>query len=172
MILTDYYKFKKLAKHAKLRLECVASTQSYNVFENAKATKATKATEKRDAINVGDIIIYCNNVPDQFKGNVKRRADKSLTLKGKNLSSVFVPDITKQIGYGDIKDTTDAILLVFHGFKSTNTTIKDGAEIEIFIARGYSKNRVGLYNIFSDGELDGELNELRKKARQIKEKKE
>lgn len=114
MILTDYYKFKRLAILAKSRMDCIASTMSYPEFEEKRATKANKATEKRDATNVGDLIIYYNDVPSQFGGNVHRKADKSITLKGKNLSSVFVPDINSSFAYGDFKGTSDALLFVFH----------------------------------------------------------
>lgn len=164
MILTDYYKFKRLAILAKSRMDCIASTMSYPEFEEKRATKANKATEKRDATNVGDLIIYYNDVPSQFGGNVHRKADKSITLKGKNLSSVFVPDINSSFAYGDFKGTSDALLFVFHDFKVVDGVIQAGGEIEVFVARGKSKDRVPLYNALSDGELEDEMNALREKV--------
>lgn len=163
-ILTDYYKFSRVATKAKLRLDCVASTESYPEFEERRATKATKATEKRDATNVGDLVIYFGDVPEQFGGDVHRKADKSITIKGKNLSSVYVPDQSNNLAYGDVRGTADALLFVFDGVEVVNRVIQAGATVEIFIARGKSKDRVPLYNLLSDGELEEELNDLRQRA--------
>lgn len=163
-ILTDYYKFSRVATKAKLRLDCVASTESYPEFEERRATKATRATEKRDATNVGDLVIYFGDVPEQFGGDVHRKADKSITIKGKNLSSVYVPDPSNNLAYGDVRGTADALLFVFDGVEVVNGVIQAGATVEIFIARGKSKDRVPLYNLLSDGELDEELNDLRQRA--------
>jgi len=163
-ILTDYYKFSRVATKAKLRLDCVASTESYPEFEERRATKATRATEKRDATNVGDLVIYFGDVPEQFGGDVHRKADKSITIKGKNLSSVYVPDPSNNLAYGDVWGTADALLFVFDGVEVVNGVIQAGATVEIFIARGKSKDRVPLYNLLSDGELDEELNDLRQRA--------
>jgi len=163
-ILTDYYKFSRVATKAKLRLDCVASTESYPEFEERRATKATKATEKRDATNVGDLVIYFGDVPEQFGGDVHRKADKSITIKGKNLSSVYVPDPSNNLAYGDVRGTADALLFVFDGVEVVNGVIQAGATVEIFIARGKSKDRVPLYNLLSDGELEEELNDLRQLA--------
>jgi len=163
-ILTDYYKFSRVATKAKLRLDCVASTESYPEFEERRATKATKATEKRDATNVGDLVIYFGDVPEQFGGDVQRKADKSITIKGKNLSSVYVPDPSNNLAYGDVRGTADALLFVFDGVEVVNGVIQAGATVEIFIARGKSKDRVPLYNLLSDGELEEELNDLRQLA--------
>lgn len=163
-ILTDYYKFCRVATKAKLRLDCVASTESYPEFEEKRATKATRATEKRDATNVGDLVVYFGDVPEQFGGDVHRKADKSITIKGKNLSSVYVPDPSNNLAYGDVRGTADALLFVFDGFEVVNGAIQAGATIEIFVARGKSKDRVPLYNLLSDGELDEELSDLRERA--------
>lgn len=163
-ILTDYYKFGRVATKAKSRLDCVASTESYPEFEEKRATKATRATEKKDATNIGDLVIYYLDVPEQFGGNVHRKADKSITIKGKNLSSIYVPDPSSGLAYGDVKGTADALLFVFDGLEVVNGAIQAGATIEVFIARGKSKDRVPLYNLLSDGELDEELNDLRRRA--------
>jgi transketolase N-terminal domain/subunit len=45
-----------------------------------------------------------------------------------------------------------------------NGTISQGAAIEVFIARGKSKDRVPLFNLVCDGELDEEMSELRARA--------
>jgi hypothetical protein len=84
MILTDYYKFVHLPdSKSKMRRDCVVSTQSYNEFENLR----NKA---------GALFIYFGDLPLSFKGDVRRKADKAIT-KGKNISSIFVPDILLNI---------------------------------------------------------------------------
>lgn len=164
MILTDYYKFTRLATKSKLRLDCTASTRSYPEFEEKRATKATVATDKRDATNLGDLVVYLGNVPERFSGDALRKADKSITLKGNNLSSVYVPEPATNLAYGDVKGTSDALLLVFSGFEIVNGYIQQGATVEMFVARGKSKDRVPLYNLLSDGELEDEMNALRNRA--------
>lgn len=163
-ILTDYYCFERIATKSKTRMDCTASTESYPEFEEKRMTKANKATEKRDATNIGDLLIYFCDVPEQFGGNVHRKADKAITLKGKNLSSVFVPDPSTNYGYGDVRGTADALLFVFDGVEIVNGSIPQGAAIEVFVARGKSKDRVPLFNLLSDGELDEEMSELRARA--------
>ena len=98
MYLTDYYRFDRVATKAKMRLDCTASTESYPEFEEKRATKQQRATEKRDAINVGGLIIYYGDVPDQFGGNVHEKASKCLTIKGNNLSSIYVPNVESVLG--------------------------------------------------------------------------
>ena len=92
---------------------------------------------------------------------MQRKADKSISIKGKNLSSIFVPDIRKSFAYGDFGGTNDALLFVFHNLSTPNGVIEAGGVIEIFIARGQSNNQKQLYNLLADGELDEEMNKLR-----------
>lgn len=169
MILTDYYRFDRLASKANSRMDCTFSTHSYPEFENRTATRANKATEKRDATKLGDILIYYNNLPTLFAGSAHRKVDKSISIKGNNLSSVYVPDITKNIAYGDFKGTTDALLFVFTNLEVVNGVIQEGGIIEIFVARGKSKDRVPLFELFASGELDEEMNELKSRATPIRE---
>ena len=164
MILTDYYRFEKVATKAKMRLDCTASTESYPMFEQNRATKPRKASERFDATAVGDLVVYFGDVPNTFGGDVHRKADKSLTIKGKNLSSIFVPDPASNLAYGDVRGTSDAILLVFEGFGIVNGIPSQGARLEIFIARGKGKDRVPLYNLLADGALDEEMSRLREQA--------
>lgn len=142
MILTDYYKFEKLPdSKSKWRLDCTASTGNYNDFEALR--------NKR-----GELFIYFTDVPDSFIVDVKRKADKAIT-KGKNISSVFVPDVTLPYAYGDVKGTTDAILIVFNS---------DYTTLEIFVARGQKPNRINIWQILSGGELNNEISKLRSAA--------
>ena len=165
MIITDYYQFAKLPEQkSKLRLDCLQSTKSYNSFEEKRATKVQRATEHRDAIDLGNLIIYYGDVPDRFGGNVKRKASKSISVKGNNLSSVYVPDVSNNFGYGDMRGTTDALLFIFDNFDVIDGKIQAGATLEIFVARGQRNNRAQLFNLLMDGELDGEVEELKKRA--------
>lgn len=164
MLLTDYYRFEKVATKAKMRLDCTASTESYPIFEQSRADKPRKASERFDATAEGDLVVYFGDVPKNFGGEVHRKADKSLTMKSNNLSSIFVPDPALNIGYGDVRGSSDAILLIFNGFEVINGKLQQGATLEIFIARGKSKDRIALYNLFSDGELVEEMNYLRERA--------
>lgn len=165
MILTDYYCFERLASKSKTRLVCTASTMSYPEFEEKRCTKPQRATEKRDATNVGDLVIYYGDVPNNFGGDVHRKASKSLTIKGKNLSSVYVLDPSSNFAYGDVRGTADAILLVHSNFKVINGTVQQGGKLEVFVARGKSKDCKPLYNLLCDGELDEELEHLRALAK-------
>lgn len=164
MILTDYYRFERLALKSKTRMDCTASTKSYPEFEEKRATQATRASEKRDATNIGDLVIYYGGVPDGFGGNVHNKADKSITIKGKNLSSVFVPDPESGFAYGDFRGTTDALLFVTTDLYTVDGVIQAGGIIEVFVARGASKDRVPLYNLLTDGGLDEEIDILRQQA--------
>lgn len=142
MILTDYYNFGKLPEQkSKTRFDCVSSTASYMEFE-ALRNKA------------GELFVYYGDIPNYFKGDVRRKAGKAIT-KTKNISSVFVPNIERLIGYGDIKGTQDAILIVFNDSYT---------QMEIYVSRGQKNNIAGLYNLFADGELDKEMDSLRGRA--------
>lgn len=164
MILTDYYRFEKIAIKSKMRLDCVASTGSYPELEEKRATKATKESVTRDATNVGDLVVYFGGVPDNFGGDVHRKADNSITIKGKNLSSVYVPDPGNDFAYGDCRGTNDAMLFQFSNFSVIDGRVQTGGILEIFIARGKSKDCMALYNIMCDGELDDEMTLFRQQA--------
>lgn len=163
-ILTDYYRFERIATKSKTRLDCVASTSSYPEFEEKRATRATKATDRRDATELNALVIYFGDVPEQFGGEVHRKADKAITIKGKNLSSVYVPEPSTPYGYGDVRGTTDALLFVFDNLEVADGVVLGGG-VDVFVARGKSKDRVPLYNLLTDGELEDEMRELRQRAR-------
>ena len=165
MILTDYYKFERIAKKAKHRMDCTASTESYPEFENRRATKAQRETERRDAISVGDLIIYWVAPDSHMRANRKRKADRSITIKSDNLSSVYnwQREGDGWFAYGDFKGTTDALLFIYQ-VKEVNAAIQKGAVIEVFVARGKSNECNTICNLYSDGELDEEMNTLRKQV--------
>ena len=55
-------------------------------------------------------------------------------------------------------------MFVFKDLNTIDGRIQEGGVIEVFVARGKSKDRVPLYNMLSDGELDEEMEALREQA--------
>lgn len=167
MILTDYYRFEKIALKSKMRMDCTVSTRSYEPLEEKRMDKASPETATKDAIHVGDLTLYYGQRPAKFQGDPKRKTDNSLTVKSKNLSSVYVPDIESNIAYGDVHGTTDAIILVFRDFNVVDGKVQAGAVIELFIARGKGSEKFNLYTTFVDGVLDSEADSLREQAERM-----
>jgi hypothetical protein len=144
MIITDYYRMQELKKLKSHRFDCVASTGGYPPFEEI----AKRSRSKR-------FFFYYSEVPSTFSGDAKRRADRVITNTD-NISSVFVPDLEKPLlAYGDTRGTNDAILFEFS---------PDYKGVEVFIARGYKNNQRALFNLFAEGELEQDLEEVRRLA--------
>lgn len=161
MYLTDYYRFEHLAGTAKTRLDCTTSTGGYDEFEIRRCRKGTKSTKP------GDLVIYCTDVQrnENFNADAKRKADKSLTLGSKNITSIYTFEPDPKTGFGDFKDTQDALLFVFKGFSILGVADVAGAVIEIYVARGKRNSARLLYNLLEDGRLEDEMRELKKRAR-------
>lgn len=164
MIFTDYYKFEKKAEKAKSRIDCTHSTHSYPLFEDMRCKKEIKPSLKRDGCLIGDLYVYIADVPINFKADAKRKADKAIT-KNSNISSVYIPDLQKEFGYGDIRESTDAVIFVLSDVDFVDGAIKQGSIIEMFIARGQAKNRQNLYTMVCEGYYDEELQNLREQAK-------
>jgi len=143
MILTDYYKGEHLPDAAKTRFDVTASTGSYEPFETKLRTRQ------------GGLSFYFGDVPERFRFASKDKPDFALT-KRDNISSVFVPDITQNFGFGDVHHTSDAILLIWSN---------DWQTLELFISRGQRHNRRNLYHLLCDNELDSEIEILRNNAK-------
>jgi hypothetical protein len=153
MILTDYYKFERLAAaKSKTRLDCTASSKSYNPFESL--------TNKK-----GELFVYVGDNTHTAAGQ-KGKSDLAISHT-KHISSVYRPDIDGGTGWGDVNGEKDALLFVFTSFAIVNGEVTDGAKVEIFVARGKRSDRQGLYNLLADGELDGELDTLRQTAKPL-----
>lgn len=163
-ILTDYYKFERVAVKSKLRMDCTASTGSYPEFEALRATKAKAASDKYDETKAGSLNVYYGDIPSTFGADAQRKAGKALT-KNRNISSVFVTDPESCQASGDCKGTSDVLLFQFHNLEMIDGRIQPGGIIEVFVARGKSHDRVPLYNLFSNGELDDEIQALREQAK-------
>ena len=150
MILTDYYRFEKLTgQKSKMRIDCTASTRSYDPLENMR----NKA---------GILCLYIGDNTHTRPGQ-ERRSDLALS-KTAHISSIYNPDINLPFWYGDFHKTADAALFVCNGVRFVGGAIQPGSVIEVFVARGQRDNRQGLYNMLCDGELSDEINELKKRA--------
>lgn len=148
MILTDYYKGEKLTS-AKCRFDVTASTGDYDFFESLLINKRK--------FNIGGLSF---NYTQQPEGHSGKKVD-NIICKGKHsITKIFRPDIENNFAYGDINGTTDGCIIVFNpDYKGTGITA-----IEIFIARGCKNDTNGLWFLFSDGELNHEVEALRQKA--------
>ena len=150
MILTDYYKFaKQEGQKSKMRIDCIASTRSYDILER-----------RRDKNGLLKLYIGDNTYT---KAGQSGRSDLSLSYKDHN-SSIFVPDVKLPYWYGDFHNTADAVLLVCHNVAFVDGAIQPGSEIEVFVARGQRANRQGLFNMLCDGDLAEEVEALRERA--------
>lgn len=150
MILTDYYKSKKLGQ-SEYRYDIVSSTQSYESLENLLINKRK--------FNIGGLSFNYVPRPGNWSGAKERVPEMAITKNSSNISSIFIPDLnTHFIGYGDIVGTQDAIILQFSADYST---------IELFIARGYKNDILALYTAFKEGDLTDEANGLRAKATNV-----
>lgn len=163
MILTDYYKFAKVANKSATRLDCVASTKSYPYFEDKRSSKSTSATAKRDAIQAGDLVIYTQDRPSIYR-QTDKLAEKMIAIKGKHITSIYTPNPFNCIGYGDIKDTADAVIFVMD-MQIINGKIQNLSSLEMFIARGQAKNKKGVYTAYFNGALSEEIRLLKEGAK-------
>ena len=147
MILTNYYKLKRLPEYYNNktpRFDCVASTHDYPPFEGMAARSKVKR-----------FFCYYNGLPDTFSDRARNKAERVITNK-KNISSVYIPDMLHPLfGYGDVKGTQDAILFAFKA---------DYSEFEVFIAGGYKSNKKRLYSLLMSGELNNDVERLRLQA--------
>ncbi len=150
MILTDYYKFVKLeGQKSRMRIDCTASTRSYDTLERYRDKK-------------GLLKLYIGD-NTYTKAGQSGRSDLSLSYKD-HISSIFAPDVKLPCWYGDFHNTADAALLVCHNVAFVDGAIQPGSEIEVFVARGQRANRQGLFNMLCDGDLSDEVEALRKRA--------
>jgi len=148
MILTDYLKGEKLTD-AKSRYDVISSSDSYDLLENLLINKR--------GFNVGGLSFNCVTRPDRWK---KKNAGLAITKGSHNITSLIRPDLNLNFAFGDINGTNDAAIFIFNpDFKDTGITT-----IEIFIARGTKNDVNGLWDLLIDGDLNQEMEILRKKA--------
>lgn len=148
MILTDLYIGKRLTD-TKSRYDIIASTGEYDFFEVLLINKR--------GFNIGGLSFYCISRPDGWRG---KETDLAITKGSNNITSIKRPNPEKNVAYGDIKGTNDGCIILF------NANFRDEGikTIEIFIARGLNRDTNSLWNLFTDSELDHEIEALRKKV--------
>lgn len=148
MILTDYYKGEKLTE-AKSRFDIITSTGEYDFFENLLINK--------QKFNIGGLSFNCGQRPDRWKG---KKTDMAITKGSHNITSVKRPNPENNLAYGDINGTNDGCIILLNAdFKQTEIS-----NIEIFIARGLRNDTNPLWDLLIDGELNNEMEALRKMA--------
>lgn len=147
MIFTDYYKVKNLKTESKTRYDVISSSDSYDLFEILNNKRGFNRAGK--SLNYGKIP-YSWNFKDE-----KRKPEKAITKNSSNISSVFIPDYSLPIGYGDINHTNDGLIIIFDYADNS---------IEILIARGKANIMDSVYKMVRENMLDEEINYLREKA--------
>ena len=160
MILSSAYKFKKIANKSKVRMDCVASTKDYEDFEAKRAPKDIKETATRNATRKGALVVYYSETPDAFKSSTQRKPDRSLLIRGTNLSGIYIPDLESDYAFGDVYNTSDALLFIHKNFGITNGRVNENSELIILVARGKKHEQLALYNELADGALDEEIDLL------------
>ena len=160
--LNDYYRLEKKSIKSRTRLDCIASTSSYTPFERLRAKKGSKATTRYDEVRAGDLIMYYGGQPHRFKGtrNGRRSTTKAISAGGKNITSVLMSPSNSKCAWGDYGED---VLFFILGIEEIDGVIIDGY-IEIFIARNKKNDLTPLFNLFCDGGLNDEIEELRKNA--------
>jgi len=148
MILHGYYRGEKLTT-AQSRFDITASSGEYDLFESLLINKLK--------FNIGGLSFNYVQRPSKWGG---KKTDMAITKGIQNITSVKRPNLESNLAYGDINGTNDGCIIAFNSdYKETGITI-----IEIFIARGCRNDTTALWNLFTDGELNDEIEELRKKA--------
>lgn len=142
--ITDYYRFVRLPESkSKYRFDCKWSTNSYPGYEALRN-------------KIGELFIYYTPA-DYVSANSRRKADMAIN-KGKHISSVYVPDVSAFYAHGDNRATSDAILLQFN---------EDRTAFDLFICRGQKQNQRQLFYLISDGELQAEIEAIKRTAKNL-----
>jgi hypothetical protein len=148
MILTDYYKGQKLTV-GNSRFDITASTGEYDLFETLLINKIK--------FNIGGLSFNCGQRPEKWGG---KKTDTAITKGSHNVTSLKRPDLETPFAYGDVHGSNDGVIIVFNpDYKETGITT-----IELFIARGLRNDTGTLWELFTDGELNHEIEALRKKS--------
>ena len=150
MLITDYYRAVQIAK-SQTRFDVDKSSESYQRYETFMLNQI--------GFNKGGLSFHFSKVPDSFNMRAKDKPDMAIT-KTENISSVFTPNPKFPFGYGDNKDTNDAILIILG--KGENGGVN---QIEIFVCRGQKHHQVNLYRLLGDGDLDDEIEHFRNNAK-------
>ncbi|QQR96944.1 MAG: hypothetical protein IPK18_08485 [Sphingobacteriales bacterium] len=145
---TDYYKAEFLSG-AKSRYDVTFKTGAYPPFETLLLNKSK--------FNIGGLSFNYGKYT-YGSSNSKRKPDMAIS-RGTHISGVYMPNLqNKLIGYGDVNNTKDGLIMLFS---------EDYSTIEIFIARGMLNDISNLYNEVYNGELVNEIELLRVEAKNV-----
>ncbi len=148
MTFTDYYKGQRLTD-AKSRFDITSSTGEYDFFEKMLINKLK--------FNIGGLSFNFGERPKDWKG---KATDMAITKGSHNITSVKRLNLENNFALGDIHTSNDACIIIFNpDYKEIGIVT-----IEIFIARGLRNDTDGLWNLFIDGELNNDVEALRRKA--------
>lgn len=136
MILNNLYTLEKVSDR-KTRFDVTGSTEDHDFLEQLLQSRNGKS-------------LYLVDRPKKFKGT--DITDKAITKGSFNISSLYFPDPSVPIAYGDINGTEDALIV-----KINSDTDNGIYLLEIFVAKGQKHNKRNLYFLFCDGELDHEI---------------
>ncbi|MCF0130434.1 MAG: hypothetical protein HUJ71_01840, partial [Pseudobutyrivibrio sp.] len=112
----------------------------------------------------GDILFYAG-ANTYTKAGQEKKSDIAINGRGQHITSLFTADMTAPFAIGDMRGTADALIFVFSNANYVEGAFSVGSVIEVFVARGYAKNRNSLYNLLADNELDAEMEALRQAAK-------
>lgn len=151
MIVDELYTFEKIGDK-KTRIDCISSTQGYEPFEAMRNKQ-------------GDLFFYLGS-SNHTKAGRKHKADLAIS-KTKHISSIYIPDVESNLGFGDVRNTEDALLFILHDVKMMNNILQQGAKIDVLVAKGQSNNRQNIYTLLEEGELDEQIETLRTRAKKV-----
>ena len=145
MILKHYYKLMKLpGDNSKQRMDCPESTHDYQPFESRRG--------KRPLFFYIGAGTYTSN---------HLSVNLALRCKSDHISTIEVPDTNQPYWMGDVKGTSDTILILVKKFERIDSRITPESEIEIFIAPGKSSEKGAIFNLACNGDLALEMELLR-----------
>ena len=148
-LFTDYYKAQQLSPTAANRFDVTHIFGAYPPFADRLLNK-TK-------FNVGGLSFYYGKYT--YSKAKKERVPQMSISRGSHISGVYVPSVENNLlAYGDVKDTQDAIILVFS---------EDYKTIEIFVARGKLNDSQNIYNEVKAGHYNDENEALQAEAKEV-----
>ena len=141
MILDCYYRFEQLPDSSKTRRDLIDYTNEYPPLHRSN-------TE-------GEVWIYITSAWAFVDAHEERQAEKAISSREGSVSSIYHPDPQyPRLGVGDVKGTEDALLF---RFDST-----DQKKLDIFVAKGKKSFKAQLFQWLRDGELDEEIERLKR----------
>lgn len=137
-----YMKGVKCCPTAKDRYDVKYKSGNYELFETRLLNK-TK-------FNINGLSFYITK-NSKWNPNSKRQPKLKMGKNG-HISGVFIPESCPSLGYGDIKDSPDALIFIFSN---------DGHTVEVLMGTGLSDGIKELYAQVKNGTHNVEIESLR-----------